>query len=138
LAAQLGQIGSLPGEPAIQDLKLHAFNSVVGGVGLDGESLYDIAFLALSANPVAAFPSLHAAFAFLSFLVLRRAFGARGWLGFGYFAAVTFTIVYTADHYVIDVVAGISYATAAYWLMWTLVRRAPGSAREPAAAALTG
>jgi hypothetical protein len=138
LAAQLGQIGSLPGEPAIQDLKLHAFNSVVGGVGLDGESLYDIAFLALSANPVAAFPSLHAAFAFLSFLVLRRAFGARGWLGFGYFAAVTFTIVYTADHYVIDVVAGISYATAAYWLMWALVRLAPAAKREPAAAAPTG
>jgi hypothetical protein len=123
LAAQMGQVGALPGEPAITDLKLHAFSAVVGSIGLDGEDLYDVAFLALSANPVAAFPSLHAAFAFLSFLVLRRAFGAFGWLGLGYFAAVAFTIVYTADHYVIDVLAGVGYASAAYGLMWLLVRR---------------
>ena len=132
-AAAAGQIGALPGEPAISDLKLHAFSSVVGGIGLDGESLYDVAFLALSANPVAAFPSLHAAFAFLSFLVLRRAFGATGWAGFAYFAAVTFTIIYTADHYVIDVIAGVSYASGAYVLMWLLVRHATGvSERRPA------
>lgn len=126
LAAQMGQIGALPGEPAISDLKLHAFSAVVGSIGLNGEDLYDVAFLALSANPVAAFPSLHAAFAFLSFLVLRRAFGAAGWLGLAYFAAVTFTIVYTADHYVIDVLAGVGYASAAYGLMWLLVRRVQG------------
>jgi len=125
-AAAAGQIGALPGEPAISDLKLHAFSAVVGSIGLDGESLYDVAFLALSANPVAAFPSLHAAFAFLSFLVLRRAFGAAGWAGFAYFVAVTFTIIYTADHYVVDVVAGVSYASGAYVLMWLLVRRVMG------------
>ena len=125
-AAQAGQIGMLPGEPMVQDLKLHAFSAVVGGIGLDGESLYDVAFLALSANPVAAFPSLHAAFAFLSFLVLRRAFGAAGLLGLAYFVAVACTIVYTADHYVIDVLAGVGYATAAYGLMWLLVRRVRG------------
>lgn len=122
-AAAAGQIGALPGEPAISDLKLHAFSSVVGSIGLDGESLYDVAFLALSANPVAAFPSLHAAFAFLSFLVLRRAFGAAGWWSFGYVVAVTFTIVYTADHYVVDVIGGFAYASAAYALMLAVVRR---------------
>jgi hypothetical protein len=133
LAAQLGQVGALPGEPAISDLKLHAFSAVVGSVGLDGESLYDIAFLALSANPVAAFPSLHAAFAFLSFLVLRRAFGAIGWVAFAYFGAVTFTIVYTADHYVVDVLGGVAYAAAAYGLMSLLVRRVTESrVRRPA------
>jgi hypothetical protein len=36
---------------------------------------------------------------------------------------VAFTIVYTADHYVIDVLAGVGYASAAYGLMWLLVRR---------------
>jgi membrane-associated phospholipid phosphatase len=126
LAAQMGQVGAMPGEPAISDLKLHAFSAVVGSIGLDGEDLYDVAFLALSANPVAAFPSLHAAFAFLSFLVLRRAFGAAGWFGLAYFVAVACTIVYTADHYVIDVLAGVGYATAAYGLMWLLVRRVQG------------
>jgi hypothetical protein len=137
-AAREGQIGALAGEPMIQDLKLHAFSSVVGGIGLDGESLYDVAFIALSANPVAAFPSLHAAFAFLSFLVLRRAFGAAGWAAFGYFAAVTLTIVYTADHYVIDVVAGVSYATAAYALMLALVRRVQEIGARRAAAPQAG
>jgi hypothetical protein len=121
-ASQAGQLGILPGEPVVQDLKLHAFRAVMGGIGLDGESLYDVAFLALSANPVAAFPSLHAAFAFLSFLVLRRALGRPGWLALAYFGAVAFTIVYTADHYVIDVLAGVTYATLAYALMWLLVR----------------
>lgn len=128
-AAAAGQIGALPGEPAISDLKLHAFSAVVGSIGLDGESLYDVAFLALSANPVAAFPSLHAAFAFLSFLVLRRAFGAAGWWGLAYFAAVVFTILYTADHYAVDVIGGVAYASAAYALMWALVRRA-GQVRQ--------
>jgi membrane-associated phospholipid phosphatase len=122
-AAAAGQIGTLAGEPAIEDLKLHAFTTVVGGIGLDGDSLYDVAFLALSANPVAAFPSLHAALAFLSFLVLRRAFGTAGWWAFAYVAAVTFTIVYTADHYVIDVIGGVAYASAAYLVMGALWRR---------------
>ncbi|HEX2141170.1 MAG TPA: phosphatase PAP2 family protein, partial [Candidatus Limnocylindria bacterium] len=122
LAAQLGQIGATASEPMVHDLKLHAFTEVTGAVGLDGESLYDVAFIALSANPVAAFPSLHAAFAFLSFLVLRRAFGRAGWLGLMYFGMVAFSIVYSADHYVIDVLAGVAYASAAYGLMWLLVR----------------
>ena len=137
-AAQAGQIGMLPGEPMVQDLKLHAFSAVVGGMGLDGESLYDVAFLALSANPVAAFPSLHAAFAFLSFLVLRRAFGTLGWLALAYFAAVTFTIVYTGDHYVVDVLAGVTYATLAYALMWLLVRRVAAAPRRGVAAPQAG
>ena len=119
-ASQLGELGRMAGEPVVRDLKLHAFTAVVGSVGLDGEQWYDVAFIALSANPVAAFPSLHSAFAFLSFLVLARAFGAWGRLGLAYFGAVAFTIVYSGDHYVIDVVGGVVYASAAYWLMWRL------------------
>ena len=33
----------------------------------------------------------------------------------GYAACVWLSVVYLADHYVIDVVAGIAYASAAYW-----------------------
>jgi hypothetical protein len=137
-AAEAGQIGMLPGEPVVQDLKRLAFAAVVGGMGLDGKPLYDVAFLALSANPVAAVPSLHAAFAFLSFLVLRRAFGPIGWLGLVYFGAVVFTIVYTGDHYVVDVLAGVTYATAAYALMWALVRRVVAAPRHEVAAPQAG
>lgn len=122
-AAEHGLAGSAPGEVAITYLKPAAFNDLVGLVGLNGNSLYGITFTSLNANPVAAFPSLHAAYPFLTFLVLRRAFGRIGWLAFAYFAFVAFTVVYTADHYVVDVLGGVAYATAAYALMWWLVRR---------------
>ncbi|HET6380866.1 MAG TPA: phosphatase PAP2 family protein [candidate division Zixibacteria bacterium] len=134
LASQLGELGRAPGEPVVRDLKLHAFTVMVGSVGLDGEAWYDVAFLALSANPVAAFPSLHAAFAFLSFLVLRATFGAWGWLAFGYFAGVAFSIVYSGDHYVVDVAGGVTYASLAYGLTWFLAERrsrAPGAVSPP-------
>lgn len=122
-AAQHGLAGSAAGEVPITYLKPGAFADLVGLVGLDGSSLYDVTFTSLNANPVAAFPSLHAAYPFLTFLVLRRAFGRVGWVAFGYFAFVAFTVVYTADHYVVDVAGGVAYAAAAYALMWWLVRR---------------
>jgi hypothetical protein len=122
-AAELGQLGSAPGEAAVTYLKPDAFAALAGSLGLDGPTLYDVAFRSINANPVAAFPSLHAAYPFLTFLVLRRAFGAIGWLGLAYFAVVAVTIVYGADHYVIDVVAGVAYAAAAYVVMWWLIRR---------------
>jgi membrane-associated phospholipid phosphatase len=122
-AAQHGLIGSAPGEVAIHYLKPSAFNDLAAIFGLNGGQLYDVTFVSLNANPVAAFPSLHAAYPFLTFLVLRRAFGRIGWIGFAYFAFVAFTVVYTADHYVVDVLGGVAYAAAAYGLMWWLARR---------------
>ena len=123
MAARVGEIGSYPGEATVIYLKPDAFVSLAGALGLDGRGLYDVAFRSLNANPVAAFPSLHAAYPFLSFLVLRYAFGRIGWLAFVYFLLVSVTIVYTADHYVVDVVGGITYALGAYAAMWWLVRR---------------
>ena len=123
LAAQMGQLNAPPGEHTISYLKPDAFVAITGAFGLPGRSLYDVAFLSLNANQVAAFPSLHAAYPFLTFLVLRQAFGRVGWLAFAYALLVSVTIVYTADHWVIDVVAGVVYASAAYGLMWWLVRR---------------
>jgi membrane-associated phospholipid phosphatase len=122
-AAERGLAGSAPGETVITYLKPAGFADLVGLFGLDGARLYNVAFDSLNANPVAAFPSLHAAYPFLTFLVLRRAFGRIGWLAFVYFAFVSFTIVYTADHYVVDVLGGVIYAFGAYSLMWWLVRR---------------
>jgi len=72
-------------------------------------------------NQLAAFPSLHAGYPFLAFLMLRRAFGAVGWLALGYAALVWWAIVFTGDHYVIDVLGGIAYATAAYFAIRMLV-----------------
>ena len=117
LAAQNGQLGSAPGEPSVSYLKPSAFAALVGAIGFDGRALYEVLFGSINANPVAAMPSLHAAYAFLTFLVLRRAFGAIGWLALAYFLFVALTVVYTADHYLIDILAGVAYAAAAYLVM---------------------
>lgn len=132
LVAQMGQLNAPPGEHAVEYLKPDAFVAITSALGLPGSGLYDVTFLSINANPVAAFPSLHAAYPFLTFLVVRRAFGRGvGLLALAYAAVVSVTIVYAADHWVVDVIAGIVYATGAYALMWWLVRR-----REHVAAAI--
>jgi membrane-associated phospholipid phosphatase len=61
----------------------------------------------LNSNPVAAMPSLHAAFPFVGLLVGWRAFDWRVRLPLaGYFVLVNIGAVYLGDHYVIDLMAG--------------------------------
>lgn len=83
----------------------------------------------------AAMPSLHTAFALLCFFVARRARMSRlavGALAFNA-VAVLFTIVYTGEHYVSDVLAGAVFAVAVWRLTLALAaRRAAGEvAAEP-------
>ena len=72
------------------------------------------AYQNLNGNPVAAFPSLHAAYPVLAFLFLRQAWPRAAWVMLAWGAVVIFAIVYLAHHYVIDAVGGIVYAVAAY------------------------
>ena len=98
-----------------------------------------------SPNPVAALPSLHAAFPWLVLLFAVRLFGAKGWLFLPYNMAVWFSVVYLSQHWVVDVVAGIAWATACFYAVeWVLPRltgrslrlaapsRSPDSLAEPA------
>ena len=75
------------------------------------------AYMNLNGNPVAAFPSLHAAYPVLAYLFLRIAWGRASLLMLAWGALVLFAIVYLAHHYVIDAVGGVVYAVAAYWLV---------------------
>jgi hypothetical protein len=80
--------------------------------------LYNTNFPDLSAgfntNPIAAMPSLHAAFPFLALLILIRLYRGRA-LAFGvYMLLMDFTIVYTSDHYLVDILAGILLAGGCY------------------------
>jgi membrane-associated phospholipid phosphatase len=75
------------------------------------------AYQNLNGNPVAAFPSLHAAYPVLAFLFLRQAWPRGAWLMLAWGAVVVFAIVYLAHHYVIDAIGGIAYAVAAYWVV---------------------
>jgi membrane-associated phospholipid phosphatase len=91
------------------------------------------------ANPVAAMPSLHEAFAVLAVLFLltqlRSRWGVLLWL---YPAAMAIALVYTGEHYVLDLLAGAVFAvvTHAVVLRWEQ-RRAGAERGEPAAGALS-
>jgi membrane-associated phospholipid phosphatase len=70
-------------------------------------------------NDVAAMPSLHMATAFLVALGLRRLGRALGILGAAYAVGMGFSLVYTGEHYVADLLGGIVIA----WLCWLLAPR---------------
>lgn len=114
-AAREGLLDGPDGFPVIAYLKPGAFEELAAALGFDGRYLYSFVFGSVNPNLVAAFPSLHVAYPVLTFLVLRRAFGRVGWLALGYAALVTFSVVYTGDHWVIDALAGAAYACAAYY-----------------------
>ena len=124
--AHHGMLNGPDGQPVIEYLKPATFEDIAEFLGFDGRYAYSMAFGAANPNAVAAFPSLHVAYPFLSFLVLRRAFGAVGWLALGYTGLVAFSVFYTADHWVIDAIAGVAYAYIAYYA----VVHAPASLRS--------
>lgn len=124
-AANQGLLNGPDGRPLIAYLKPDAFETLAAAIGLDGRHIYSLAFDRVNPNLVAAFPSLHVGYPVLTFLVLRRAFGRPGWLALGYAGLVAFSVVYTGDHWVIDVLAGAAYAYVAFYA----VVHAPGRAR---------
>jgi hypothetical protein len=70
------------------------------------------------ANPVAAVPSLHAAYTLLITLFLWRS--APRWarpLLAAYPVAMAFALVYTAEHYVVDILLGWAYTLVAVWVV---------------------
>jgi hypothetical protein len=113
-AASHGLINGPDGLPAISYLKTQGFEDLARMFGFEGRYIYSYAIYEINPNSVAAFPSLHAAYPFLAFLFARRSFGRAGWLMLGYAACVWFSVVYLADHYVVDILGGIAYASLAY------------------------
>jgi len=116
-AAAHGFLNGATGRPELVYLQPSAFDSLAASAGLDGRLLFGFTFGGISPDQVASFPSLHAAYPFLTFLVARRVLGRGRWAVLGYAAAVWFAVVYLGDHYVIDVVAGIAYTVVAYWIV---------------------
>jgi hypothetical protein len=79
----------------------------------------------LLANPVAAVPSLHAAYALLVLLFACAWRGRRGLWAAPYTLGMWFTVVYLGDHYVVDIVIGAAYAIAGWVLIPRLLRVGP-------------
>lgn len=91
------------------------------------------------ANPVAAMPSLHIAFATLVALFIAPHLTRRWrYLAVGYPVAMGVVLVYTGEHYVLDLVAGVGYALIVHALVSKWERRRAGviaieRQREPVA-----
>jgi membrane-associated phospholipid phosphatase len=72
-----------------------------------------------AANPVAAMPSLHTAFATtIALYVGARLPNPWRWLMVLYPVAMGLCLVYLGEHYVIDVVAGVVYALLTHWAIF--------------------
>jgi membrane-associated phospholipid phosphatase len=92
-------------------------------------------------NPVAAMPSLHAAFATLIALFIGARLRSRWrYLLALYPLAMGFSLVYLGEHYVIDVVAGYAYAAGVYAAIsyWERRRSAAKVAQQHAVARRVG
>lgn len=110
LAAELGYIES------IQRISSDVWFSL--GI-TDFPSVYNH----ISPNPVAAVPSLHAAWAVLLFIYVFRLYGRRwGLLALLYPLLIIFGTIYQGEHYAFDAFAGVFYALAAYFCAPYIVR----------------
>jgi membrane-associated phospholipid phosphatase len=74
------------------------------------QTIYDY----IGVNPFAAFPSLHSAFPWLIALFAIKAWRKKALPVLIFPVMVWFSAVYLGEHYVIDVIGGIAYATLAY------------------------
>ena len=73
-------------------------------------------YQSLDPNPVAAIPSVHAAYPTLVLLFAVKYFGKRGLAVLPYVIAVWLAVIYMGEHYVSDVVIGAAYSVIAYLL----------------------
>ena len=83
------------------------------------------------ANPVAAVPSLHAAYTLLITLFLWSS--APRWarpLLAAYPLAMAYALVYTAEHYVFDILLGWAYTVVAVWVVNRIADRMRAPARR--------
>lgn len=76
-------------------------------------------FSSLDPNPVAALPSMHSAYPFLAFLIMRRVWPRASLLMLAWSAVIWFSVVYLGEHYVIDVLVGMIWALG----VWIVVER---------------
>jgi membrane-associated phospholipid phosphatase len=78
------------------------------------------------ANPVAALPSLHAAWPFLMLLFVWRRAPRGRWVALVYNAVMIFVLVYGAEHYVSDAILGWFYAVVIFLVVNRIIDRRSG------------
>lgn len=76
---------------------------------------------AFQPSPRGAMPSLHAGLPFMTLLIGLHEFRWRSlWVAL-LFLGICFEVIYGAEHYVIDIIAGILYGAAGYWLTYRVL-----------------
>ncbi len=102
------QIGIIPEVDKIMDKVFANFPSPI-----DLPSVYRF----VGANLVAAVPSLHAAYPWLTFLFVIKASKKIGLLILPYVFIVWFSVIYLGEHYVFDILIGVLYSTLVFILV---------------------
>lgn len=83
-----------------------------------------IAFTQWNGDPIAAFPSEHAAIPMLELLAFGLVLGRRAYAWFGLWVLwVLFTIVYLGEHWITDAIAGYLYAAGIFLAVLWFLRR---------------
>lgn len=102
----------------------HVSNYIWAALGFHN---FNLAYSKIAPNPVAAVPSLHAAYSAIFVIFVIKLFGwKRGWIALIYPLLIVVGTVYMAEHYVIDALLGIAYAFGSYFLvMWSYPKIAP-------------
>lgn len=102
------QKGIIPGVFKVMDQVFASFAKPI-----DLPSVYKF----VGVNLVAAVPSLHAAYPFLTFLFLIRRYGVKSLFIVPYVLGVWAAIVYMGEHYIFDIAVGVLYAGGAFTLI---------------------
>jgi membrane-associated phospholipid phosphatase len=100
---------------------------------------YQTLYNTLLSDPVAAFPSLHVGFPFISFLALRRVYSRASWLALAWTVVVSFSVVYLGEHWAVDAFGGVLFAAVCWAVLMRVavprMRMLQERARATAAAA---
>ncbi len=83
-----------------------------------------------ASNDVAAMPSLHASYPFLAFVMFWPVSRKLGLLGLVYFLMMSASLVYLAEHYVIDILAGAVCVLISARIAYAIDRRMPPLPQE--------
>ncbi len=76
---------------------------------------------AFSPSPRGAMPSLHAGVPILIMIMAFKEFGWKAWWISILVIGICFEIIYGAEHYIIDIVAGLIYAVVSYIIVFRLL-----------------
>jgi hypothetical protein len=97
------------------------------------QSLFGNVYATIGAsNDVAAMPSLHASYPFLAFVMFWPISRKLGLLGLLYFLLMSLALVYLAEHYVVDILAGALCVLIGTRIAYAIDRRlAPLPERRP-------